>query len=199
MAERPVLFEGRNLALAALNVALFGLGALLWFGPGATELEREREEIEILTRRNEEWAERAASMPPIDPTQLERWTADFQHLAEHGFDHGNDTVLLGGLANWLKSPGVSQLDITPVAARGDEEAEEQIVVQNIEGTERRVLRQVPMRARFQADYRAFSQLMARLSDTHSPVEVQRLEASRQFPNIKVDLQLALWTHAEAPQ
>lgn len=199
MAERPVLLEGRNLALVGLNVALAAAGAVLWFGPGAAELDREREVIAELRSRAQEWELRASTMPPLDPAQRERWTVDFLMLAKHGFEHGDDSQLLGRLAHWLKSPGIRQLDITPVARQGDEEGEEQIVIRDIDGKRGTVLRQVPMRARFRADYRAFSQLMARLSDPHGPLEVQRLEATRNVPNIKVDLQLALWTHAEAEQ
>jgi hypothetical protein len=199
MGERPPFLEGGNLALVVLLTLLLLGAGLLWIGPGSGHLESARAELSERLERSAEWHAQNASAAPISEAEREQWNRSFERLRDHGAVVEDEPALMAHVAGAFRAPSVRHLEVTRRSPPESEEEPEEEAGLRIEAPfteEAAELYSVPLHVAFGASFTDASEILARLESESSPASIERLEMRRDFPGVRVEIDLLVWTRRE---
>ena len=195
MGERPPFLEGGNLALVIFLTLLTLGGGLLWVGPEGKRLEEARAELAERLERGAAWHAQHASAAPISAPERERWDQGFERLRDHGASVESEPTLMAVVAGAFRGASVRNLEVTH---RSPAETEETAIVrvQAPDGEEVAELHPVALRVGFDASYTDASRILSGLESESSPASIERLEMRRDFPGVRVEINLVFWAREE---
>jgi hypothetical protein len=195
MGERPPFLEGGNLALVILVSFLVLAAGLLWIGPGTDFLERARAELTERVERRAAWQARHAAASPISETEREQWSQSFERLRDFGAPVEDGPGLTARVASVFGGASVRNLEVTRQPPAESEE-EPVVRVQAPFAEEEAELFPVSVRVGFEASLSDASRILGSLESEVSPASIQRLDMRRDFPGVRVELDLIFWTRKE---
>lgn len=197
MADRPIVFEGINSLLAAA-LTLLGIAAvLLWVGPGMIAVERARTAVGEKEERFAAWDEERESAEATTSEDRRRWMQQFERARTIGIVAGDDASLSARVARRLDAPSVRGLEVARDGGPDEDDERSGLDLAQPFGPLRLDFERVPVRVRFDASYADVKAILERFGPGEgSGMVVRRVDLKRQFPSVRVELELDVWTRRE---
>ena len=198
MAERPIALEGNNPLLIGAVAVLGAAAVLLWIGPGLSSIERARAALQLKQERFLGWDAEREAAERVTPEQQARWAKDFDRVLKLGETAPDDASLMARVARRLAAPSVRGLELARNGGAGEAgDTEDVLTVRRPFGETTLVFRRVPLRVRFDASYADAKAVLEKLAPERSGgIDLERVEIKRHFPDVRVELELAVWTREE---
>ena len=196
MGESPFLTRKPVVLMLTLCVGLVAATALIAFGPGQSALHAAREDIEKSSKRLARFEQKRESTNAIAPEQRDAWERHYEELSRFGAPDRDEAGLVAWVASALEESTVKGLEVLPGRpTRMDADAEEGASGLELRapfGDEGVLLRTVPLRVRFEARYSDMARILRRIESRGSAFRITRLQVTRGFPGVRVDLDLDLF-------
>ncbi len=202
MSSRPVVFEGANLGLVLAVVALCLAAGLLFLGPGSTRVDEAREALAENEKRLAVWNRQRVDARPVGEGERASWDRDYARLSQLGpLAEDDDAALMAWVAARLDAPSVRDLQVSRTQKAEDDgndgEASGALLAPAPDGSLDWSIEPVPVHVRFDARYADVSLLLRRLEAELSPLKIEKLDLRRRYPDVRVELDLTLWTRRRA--
>lgn len=198
MGERPIVLEGANPLLIA-SVIVLGVGVvLLWVGPGIGAVSRARAAIAEKQERFAAWDEQREAADGVSEAERARWSTDFDRVRTFGESAPDEASLTARVARRLSAPSVRGLEVVRNGSVDDAESEEgPVELRQPFGKKVLEFRRVPLRVRFDASYSDVKWILEGLAPENSGgMTLHRVELKRRFPEVRVELEMDVWTREE---
>ena len=199
MADRPVVFEGVNLGLVLAVGALSLAAGLILLGPGSTRIDTARQTLADQQKRIDAWNRQRNDSQPVSPDERDTWKQRYARLARFGaVAEDDDAALMAWVAARLDAASVKDLQVSRTVDPDEQEEshEQRLLARAPDGTESWEIRPIPLRVKFDARYADVSNLLRRMEASMSPLRIERLEMRRHYPDVRVELDVTLWTRRE---
>lgn len=193
MGERPVAFEGPNVGLCIALVALWTAVLLLFVGPGRSFVAELSGSVAEGEARAHAWDERFSEARPLLEDDRRAWSAGYARLREFGAPGEDELGITTWVAAALRAPSVRGLEVIRDPENDDGE---RLELRSPDGESRLAFESVFVRLRFDSAYEDLSRLLARIEDPASAFQLRRIEVKRNQREVRVQLDLDLWTRRE---
>jgi len=193
VAERPVAFEGPNVGLCLALVALWTAVLLLFVGPGRSFVAELAGTVADGEARAHAWEERFSDARPLQEDERRAWHAGFASLREFGAPGEDELGITTWVAAALRAPSVRALEVIRDPGKDDGE---RLELRSPDGESHLAFESVFVRLRFDSEYEDLSRLLARIEDPASAFKLRRIEVKRHLRDVRVELDLDLWTRRE---
>lgn len=196
MADRPVAIEGPNLVLVILLTLLWLALGLLLIGPGRSRLAQADHAISTLDAEQSDWEDEFGDVQPPSEADMRSWQDGFSAMNRFGPPTVEEPGLTAWVANQLRAPSVRGLEVNSSDAAPQSEVSDRIELRSPSADEALSLRMTSTRVRFYALYEDVVAVLSRIESDQSAMKIIQIKLKRSAPEIRVDLDLALWTRAE---
>lgn len=193
----------RSIPTPSLNIGLVVVISLLWLaigllvvGPGGTTLSKARQEVRALDARFSEWEDEFGGSVEVEGNDLRAWQQGYAVMRKLGPATAEEPGLTAWVASELRAPSIRGLEVSRRVAR-DEEVAQQFELQSPSRDESIVLSPVSITVRFYALYGDVLRVLGRIESENNAMKIERIQLKRNAPEIRVELDLALWTRSEA--
>jgi hypothetical protein len=198
MADRPLLLEGRNPVLALVVALLWLATAILFAGPGRTAIAAARQEVAKLEARSESWARKYHRNENLPEAKRLAWSTGYERMRSFGAPSQEGPRLTAWVADVLRAPSVRGLEVTldPATEAGESRSFQLSAPAGESQAPSIRLTVLPIRVRFDARFEDVAWLIAQLESPDSALELRRVQLQRHLPEVRVELDLDVWTHEE---
>lgn len=196
MADRPAAIQGLNLGLVVMLCLVWLALGLLCVGPGRSSVSDARNEVRALYGRQSDWDDEFGKSGEFDENDRRIWQASYALMSGFGPDTAEEPGLTAWVANQLRAPSVRGLEVSR-GRKPDDEARVGFDLHSPRGDNAISLRPISVSVRFYALYEDVVRLLSRIESENNAIKIERIVLKRNAPEVRVELDLALWTREEA--